>query len=332
MGESFDSATLNGATWWSEGVHEYPMTWRGYLGVLYVRATVGLLRLIPSGDLSSPDYDWGRFRTAIERVESLISHMPREILRQPSDCESLRGEWFVPKARTDTARTLLYVHGGSFVLPRGCLHDGLAADLARAAEARVLALDYRLAPEHPFPAAIDDVAEAYLALLEQGIDAETLAVVGDSAGGGLALAALLELRDEGVPLPAAFVAISPWADLTLSAHSIIANARADPFMSDAEYISVFAELYLQGAAAEQPLASPALADLHGLCDTLVHVGSTDMLYDDSRRIVEGIRAAGGRAQLEVWRNMPHVWQRMSFIPEAECSLDAIGRFLRRRVG
>ena len=327
----YNAAVLNSPDWWAEETGDFPMTWRGHLGMLYVRTFVNLLRLVPSGDLRAPEYDWPRFRRRVEKVERLISHMPREVLREESRIDSLSGDWFIPEKDMQADRTLLYVHGGSFVLPRGCLHDGLAGDLARVARARVLALDYRLAPEHPFPAAVEDVVGAYHALLGTGVDPGSLALVGDSAGGGLALAALLRLRDEGAPLPAAFVAIAPWADLTLSGDSLIANADSDPFMSDIEYISVFAELYLQGAAADHPLASPALANLDGLCDTLVHAGSADMLLDDARRIVDGIRRAGGRARLDVWRNMPHVWQRMNFIPEAECSLESLGQFLRARV-
>lgn len=227
------------------------------------------------------------------------------------------------------APLVLYAHGGGWTFGSIDTHDTIMAGLANDSGAAVLGVDYRLAPEHPFPAGIDDVVACYRRLLAIGHAPERIGLVGDSAGGGLALAALLRLRDSGEPLPAAFVALSPWADLTFSGGSVIYNARTDPFMSDVEFVSICTELYLQGTPASHQLASPALADLNGLPPTLVHVGSTDLLLDDSRRIVSAIKAAGGKARLDIWRNMPHVWQRLAaFVPAASASLAAIGQFLR----
>lgn len=318
--------------WWRAPPQLYRISWRGRLAIAYVRFMVGMLRLLPQKNLRAPDFDWPAFRRTIARFDGVAAKLPRDIVREPAGDMSVAGEWFVPQSRADTGlsqRTILYVHGGSYVLDRTALHDTLAAELARAAAAPVLAVDYRLAPEHPFPAGIEDVVATYRDLLAAGRRGADIGLVGDSAGGGLALAALISIRDQGLPMPAAFVALSPWADLSFSGASIITNAHSDPFMSDVEFVSICAELYLQGASARAPLASPALADLGGMPPTLVHVGSTDLLLDDSRRIVDGIRRAGGRARLDIWRNMPHVWQRLkAYIPEASASLTAIGQFLK----
>ena len=328
----YDQGEIATPGWWAELPPVQPSGWRGWLAVAYVRLMVSLIGLMPKRNMLSPAYDWPRARRIFERFDRVASVFPRSVARWPADEAPVDGEWFSETeagAPSPGGRTILYVHGGSFVLDRTALHDVLAAHLALAAHANVLAVDYRLAPEHPFPAGLDDVVDAYRHLVESGIPPQRIAIVGDSAGGGLALAALLRLRDAGHALPAAFVALSPWADLTFSGSSIIHNARSDPFMSDIEFIAICAELYLQGVPSADPLASPALADLGDLPPTLVHVGSSDMLLDDSRRIVDGIRATGGKARLDIWKDMPHVWQRLaSYIPEASASLDAIGQFMR----
>ncbi|MCL4673006.1 MAG: alpha/beta hydrolase [Sphingomonadaceae bacterium] len=331
----YDPRFVSTAGWWSEAPPIHPDEWRGKLAVGYVRFMVWLLKRVPSSDLRSPDFDWNRARRVFARIEGVAAKFPRDVVRGVSVASPVPGEWFgASRSRISNvgARTLLYVHGGSYVFERNSLHDTLAAYVARDSEARLLALDYRLAPEHPFPAGLEDVVANYCHLVEQGTPPSQIALVGDSAGGGLALAALLAMRERGIAMPAAFVALSPWADLTFSGGSVIYNAHKDPFMSDVEFVTVCAEMYLQGTPASHPLASPALADLHGLPPTLVHVGSTDLLLDDSRRIVSAIRETGGRARLDIWRNMPHVWQRLAaYIPEASGSLASIGQFLRAAI-
>jgi acetyl esterase/lipase len=325
----YDIGDIGSAPWWTASPKEQPDDWQGKLAVGYVRAVIAMLRLMPRQDLRAPGYDWARFRAFMRRVEGVAARLPREIVRQAAPHFPVAAEWFGPRDSADQGRVILYVHGGSYVLERTPLHDVLAAELALAARARVLAVDYALAPEHPCPAAIDDIIACYRRLIASGVAAPHIAFVGDSAGGGLALAALLKLRDAGDRLPAAFVAMSPWADLSFSGASVIYNRKVDPFMSDVEFVTIAAELYRQAKPADDPLISPALADLHGLPPTLVHVGSTDLFLDDARRIVSGIKAAGGKARLDIWRNMPHVWQRLAaFVPAAGASLAAIGQFLR----
>ena len=324
-------------SWWAGSPTAFPIGLRGRLARGYVRALMAAFGLLPKSDFLDPDYDWARFRRFIAASERILDAYPTIVRRSPATVGEVPGEWFEDSRRGSEAAgidepVVLYVHGGSYVLPRSGMHDTLAANIARESGLRVFAVDYRIAPEHPWPAGLEDVVRVHRALLASGRPAERIAIVGDSAGGGLALASLLRLRALDVPRPAAFVAFSPWADLTFSGASIIENARADPFMSDVEYVALFAQLYLQGADASDPLASPALADLSDLPDTLVHVGSTDLLLDDARQIVDGIRAGGGNARLDVWDEMPHVWQRLyHLIPEAACSIAGAGQFLRRRL-
>jgi epsilon-lactone hydrolase len=170
----------------------------------------------------------------------------------------------------------------------------------------VLSIDYRLAPEYPFPAALDDAVTAYHWLLAEGADSRRIAVMGDSAGGGLALSLLLRLRDQGIPLPAAAVALSPWTDLALTGPSLSLNASADPLVS-AEQARRFVDYYLAGADPRTPYASPLYGKPEGLPPTIIQVGSDEVLRDDAVRMADRMRAAGCRVELEIWPRMPHVW-------------------------
>ncbi|MDX2170475.1 MAG: alpha/beta hydrolase [Deltaproteobacteria bacterium] len=229
------------------------------------------------------------------------------------------------------ARTLLYLHGGGYCVGSLKSHRGLATDLSRAAGVRVLLLDYRLAPEHPFPAAVDDALAAYRALLAQDVEARHIAIAGDSAGGGLTAATLLALRDAGLPRPAAGVLLSPWLDLTLSGESMDGRAAIDP-MVQREPLQRMADAYLAGADPRAPLASPLFADLHGLPPLLIQVGSAETLLDDSTRFAARARAADVSVRLDVWDDMIHVFNAFAFLlPEARTANQQIGAFLRERL-
>jgi acetyl esterase/lipase len=192
----------------------------------------------------------------------------------------------------------------------------------------VLCIDYRLAPEHPFPAAVDDAAAAYRWLVAEGADPRRMAIMGDSAGGGLTLATLLRLRDEGAALPAAAVVLSPWTDLTLTNESMPRFAEADPMLSP-EVAATYARWYLAGADPRNPYASPLYGDPQGLPPTLIQVGSDEILLNDGMRMAERMRAAGCRVELEVWPRMPHVWHLLvRVLPEARRALEQIGAFVR----
>ncbi|HEY7242877.1 MAG TPA: alpha/beta hydrolase [Xanthobacteraceae bacterium] len=234
----------------------------------------------------------------------------------------------VPQSRSD--RYVLYFHGGGYVVGSAQLYRDFLWRIAAAARACVLYFDYRLAPEHPFPAAVEDSINAYR-WLGQRVEHRRIAFVGDSAGGGLAFAALHRLRDEGSALPGAVVALSPWTDLALIGPSLQSNAQSDPMMN-ASGLPVFASHYLAGSDPRHPYASPLYGDPSGLPPGLIQVGSDEILRDDAVRMADKLKTAGCDIELEQWPRMPHVWQLYArVIPEGRDAIERIGRFLDRRL-
>ena len=224
---------------------------------------------------------------------------------------------------------LLYLHGGGYVIGSARSGAGLAAELARRTHAVAQTLDYRLAPEHPFPAALQDALAAYRALLDAGHEAQRLVVAGDSAGGGLALALLVSARDEGLPLPAAAVVMSPWVDLTLSGESLHTK-EVDDAIFDAADIAEYASRYVGDHDPADPRVSPLLADLSGLPPLLVQVGTNEVLLDDATRLAARAAAAHVDVTLEVYARAPHVFRHFAGrLDEADRALDRAGRFLSR---
>lgn len=247
-----------------------------------------------------------------------------------------RGEWIVPprgdEDETARAGVILYLHGGGYVACSPTTHRPITAALARLTGLRVFAPDYRLAPEHRDPAALDDALAAYRRLLGDGTPPASVAVAGDSAGGGLTLALLLRARDEGLPMPAAAVCFSPWTDLAGTGHSVRANdGRCAMFRTP--NMQEFAGLYLGAASAFDPYASPAHApDFRDLPPLLLQVGSTELLLDDSRAVHEKINAAGGASRLEVYEDLMHCWQMLDgIVPEARAALRSAADFIREHV-
>ena len=229
------------------------------------------------------------------------------------------------------AGTLLYFHGGGYAIGSPASHRHLAAALAAAARVRAYALDYRRAPEHPFPAAVDDALAGYRGLLDAGIAPETIVLGGDSAGGGLTVAALLAIRDAGLARPAAGICISPWADLTNAAGSYRTHAERDPLVFQ-EDIDRWRDAYLAGADPRTPLASPLHADLSGLPPLLIQVGSEEVLLDDSRQLAARAEAAGVEAALEVCDGMIHVWHWFGeYLDEAKTAVERIAEFTAARL-
>jgi acetyl esterase/lipase len=247
----------------------------------------------------------------------------------PAEVGGIPGKWVsVPESGSTV---ILHLHAGGYLIGSSQSHRDLAARIARAAMARVFLADYRLAPEHPFPAALDDALAAYRGLVADGVDPADLVVSGDSAGGGLALAALVALRDAGDPLPAAGVHLSPWADLTLRGDTMTANESLDPLVNK-ELLQQMADGYLGEQDPSDPRVSPVFADLSGLPPLFLQVGSSEVLESDAVRIADRVRAAGGEAELQIGYEMVHVFQMFADqLPEAELAIDQVGRFLRRTV-
>ena len=230
----------------------------------------------------------------------------------------------------DAGRTLLYLHGGAYVIGSPKAYRALASNLARAAGVSGLSLDYRLAPEHPFPAAVDDAVAAYRALLDEGKAPGSIAIAGDSAGGGLTMATLVAARRAGLPMPAAAFVISPWVDLACEGASITGKAEADPILTRDGLLAMAAH-YLQGTGARDALASPLHADLSGLPPLLIQVGSDEILLDDATVLAARAGAAGVRVRLDVWPRMPHVWHAFSFmLSEGRDAIAEAGAFLNAR--
>jgi len=249
------------------------------------------------------------------------------IQREPVSANEVAAEWISPPDR-EPRRAVLYIHGGSFVSGSIASHRTLAGNVALASDSHVLLIDYRLAPEHPFPAAVEDTVTAYTWLLAQGLSPGQLAVAGDSAGGNLALALLIHLRDHQLPMPAAGVCFSPAPDLTFSGASWGFNSEKDLMIVEAKEREAV-RLYLRDADPRSPLASPSFADLGGLPPLLVQVGSHEVLLSDCEKIAEKARAAGVDVQFESWPEMQHEWQFAArLLPEARSAISHAGAFLR----
>jgi phosphinothricin tripeptide acetyl hydrolase len=235
-------------------------------------------------------------------------------------------EWLIPPG-ISTDRVALYLHGGSYVAGSINSHRSLAANIAVASKARALTIDYRLAPEHPHPAAVEDGVTAYRWLISSHVDPRHLVVAGDSAGGGLTVALLLSLRDGNLPLPAAGVCLSPLTDLAFTGESWKSKAKVDLILYAYKELE-FARMYLGGIEPQAPLASPLYADLKGLPPLLVQVGTDEILLSDSRRLVDRARQAGVDAIIDEWEKMQHVWQfAASFVPESRRAVERIGEFI-----
>jgi acetyl esterase/lipase len=257
--------------------------------------------------------------------------VPDDVSTSAVHAGGVPAEWVVAPG-ADPQRVVLYLHGGGYVVGSLATHRGLAGRLSRAAAARVLLLAYRLAPEHPFPAALDDATAAYRWLLASGIKPTRLAIAGDSAGGGLTIATLVALRNAGTPLPAASVCLSPWIDLEGTGASVTTKAHLDPVVQP-DVLRQLAAWYLGGADPHTPLAAPLYADLRGLPPLLVQVGTAEILLDDATRLVDRATAAGVAVTLEAWDDMVHVWQLFaSMLQEGQQAIDAIGAFIRKHAG
>ncbi|MGC1574645.1 MAG: alpha/beta hydrolase [Beijerinckiaceae bacterium] len=257
--------------------------------------------------------------------------LPADVRVTPVDANGVRAEWTeTPVA--DASRAILFLHGGGYISGSLDSHRHMIAEAGRQAGARTLALDYLLAPEHPFPAALEDALCGYAFLLAQGIEPRRIAIAGESAGGGLAVAALVSMRDAGQAQPACAWLSSPWVDLELTGASMTAKASVDPLIQKPD-LEELARMYLAGADPRTPLVSPIHAELRGLPPMLVQVGSAETLLDDAVRLAEVAGAADVRVTLEVWPQMIHAWHLFyQQVAAGRRALANVGSFIRAMLG
>jgi epsilon-lactone hydrolase len=292
---------------------------------LQSRILIALIRLLHP----LPGTDWApeRQRRMLERF-AYLADRPRDIKVQPVEAAGMPALWLTPKDAV-AGRVILYLHGGAYLVGSLRTHREIASYVARYSQARVLLIQYRLAPEHPFPAALEDALAAYRWLRSQGCAPEELALAGDSAGGGLSMATLLALRDAGEALPAAAVLISPWADLLCAGESVQTRRRRDPLFRPDD-LPAAAKHYLNGYDAHNPLISPVYARFHGLPPTLIQVGDEELLLSDATRLAEGMRRDGSQAELSIWPGQWHVFHAAGMrMPESKKAFQEIGQFLRK---
>lgn len=266
-------------------------------------------------------------RAALDTSGSKVLLAPDQRI-EPVLAGNVSGEWIKSKANTGKEAVVLYVHGGAFVAGSCLSSRCMSVNLAKATDLPVLSINYRLAPEYPFPAALEDVTTAYRWLLTSGVRPQELIMVGDSAGGNLVLAALLLLRNAGDPLPAATIFLSPWIDLAATGRSFLALADADPYLTP-PFMQIAARRYLGNVPPTLPLASPLYGDLRALPPMFIQVGSDEILLDDSIRLAQRVNEVGGVVHLEVWQRMWHVWHYfVGAIPQGGCSFAQINAFIQ----
>lgn len=271
----------------------------------------------------------GAMRLAME-AGSLFQFMPWHVHLESLKLDNrLEAEWLRPRNAHPT-RVLLYLHGGGYVLGSLNTHRSLVGSLAQRSGLNVLTINYRKAPDHPFPAALDDAKRAYRWLLRQGHAATDIVLAGDSAGGGLALALLLALREAGQPAPAAGIGLSPWTDLNLPITALRRVAREEGLLLEALQMRTWGPLYAHKTPLDHPLLSPAQADLHGLPPLLIQVSTAEMLYEDVLKFVAKARTAGVPVTLQTFEGLVHWWHLFwRIVPEARQALDQVAMFLEQ---
>jgi epsilon-lactone hydrolase len=292
-----------------------------------LQAIVEMLRSQP---VVNPNASVEEARAGFEQVASMFP-VDADIKREAVSAGGIKAEW-VSAPDADAGRAVLYLHGGGYVIGSINTHRSLAARLSRASKARVLLIDYRLAPEHPHPAAVDDSVAAYRWMLTQGLKPARITIAGDSAGGGLTVATLLAIRDAKLPLPGAGACLSPWVDLEGIGESMTTKAGVDPIVQKTGLLQM-AAAYLGGKDPRTPLAAPLYADLSGLPPLLIQVGTAETLLDDASRLAERARKAGVTVSYEPWESMIHVWHLFApMLDEGQQAIDRIGEFVRKQAG
>ena len=279
----------------------------------------------------TPETDIVALRRQFAKLDARHVTLDRSVVRTPAQCDGVPGEWItVPESRPE--RVLYYLRGGSFAFRFANAHAALIARLCRRLHARALVPDYRLAPEHPFPAAPDDCHAAYRCLLAQGIRPADVVVAGDSAGGNLALVTLQRARNAREPMPACAILLSPALDCTMQSPSMAHFDGRDPMLRLSALLVLRRHYVPSPELYMSPEVSPLFGDFAGLPPLLFQAGSTEMLRDEAVRAAEKAHAAGVDVELELWPDAPHVFQIADFLPEASIALAHITRFVRMRTG
>ena len=297
------------------------MSWQSRIGCWWIRAR---MKTKPKGERALVEFT----RRLFQPPGWIVKLHSRGVEIQPTTGK-VKGEWIVPPGAAENSSVLYYLHGGGYISGSAKTNRPITVPLARKLKRRVFSLNYRIAPEDRFPAAVEDAIAGYRWLVSTGIDPGFLFVAGDSAGGGLALALVMALRDSGDRLPAGVVCLSPWTDMTGSGDSIVTNSKRDP-MFCAEDIVAYADVYLGSQSPGDPLASPVFGNFAGLPPLFIQVGESEVLLDDARRVHEKALAAGGSSKLKIFPNVPHGWHFGSpFVPETREALAQITRFILR---
>lgn len=299
-------------------------------GSWHSRALNALLRLMTRGALNHGS-DVIALRQRYEEIDARHFPCPDWVRREPVSHDGVDAEWVrVPESREE--RVLLYLHGGSFAYRFPNTHASFAARLCRRLGARALIPNYRLAPEHPFPAAPEDCHAAYRSLLKEGAAPANIALIGDSAGGTLTLVTLHRARAAGEPRPACAVLLSPGVDCTMTSASFVDNADRDPMLKLSNLLVLRGHYCPDPLLLTHPEVSPLFGDFAGLPPLLIQTGSTELLRDEAIRAAEKARAAGVDVELELWPETPHSFQIVSFLPEAVQAEEHIVRFIAARTG
>ncbi|MEO6835288.1 MAG: alpha/beta hydrolase [Candidatus Tumulicola sp.] len=297
------------------------------LGARAIRVMIRVTTKLPAVKAIEGPNLLRNYRRVIDRGEFLFGRLPRGLARVPVEdrAAAVRGEWVIRNADPSARTVIYYLHGGGYVAGSPAMYRTLTGAFAARCSARVFALDYRLAPEHRFPAAVHDAVAGYKWLLAAGIAPHDIAIAGDSAGGGLALSTLLALRDAGVVLPAGAVLISPWVDLAARRES---PERANAGAADRGE-SRMAQAYVGDRPLNDPLASGLYADLRGLPPIMIQASTSEMLCDDAVRLDAKARAAGVDSRLRLWDGVPHVWHIFARLRESREAFEDIAGFVAR---
>jgi acetyl esterase/lipase len=295
-----------------------------------IRAKVvkGLIRKVVKGYVAkaAPGLEQRKMLDSVSKL-----NIPAELIKvEPvilgGEAGAVKAAW-VRHGKASREKVIIHFHGGGYTSGSIESHKSLAFEISKESQASVLLPEYRLAPEYPFPAALDDAVTVYKAILEQGIKPGNIIISGDSAGGGLALATVLSLRKSRIPLPSGIICLSPWTDLTCSGGTYISKLEADPFLVP-EVLVKSSALYCGKNKSSNPFISPLFSDMHDFPPMLIHVGSEEILLDDSLRLAKEAKKAGVKVTIKVWPGMWHVWHIFG-VPESSEALKAIGKFARK---